>query len=246
MKHKILITGGSSGIGFGIAQYFYKKGWDVLITGRNKDKLNAAKNAMPNINALEYSSLNEEHLDRVIDFIGEIWNGRLDILVNSAGHVELGSLKDITGSSMSEMYQVHLIGPSLLASKCLDFLAVTKGHILNITSSHGIKAYPGISAYGSAKAGLNMLTKVWALELAPMGINVNAIAPGPTNTDILKSAGFDDETISAIKESEKKQIPLQKRGSVADIVSAAVFLLDSGSEWTTGVVLPVDGGISIS
>lgn len=142
------------------------------------------------------------------------------------------------------MYQAHLIGPTLLASKCLKFLAATKGHILNIISSHGIKGYTDLSAYGSAKAGLNMLTKIWALELAPIGIKVNAITPGPTNTDIVKSAGYDEETILAIQDSEKKQIPLQRRGNVEDIVSIVVTILDS--KWATGTILPVDGGISIS
>ncbi|CAM3755433.1 SDR family NAD(P)-dependent oxidoreductase [Sphingobacterium prati] len=244
MNNKILIAGGSSGIGYGIAKHFYEKGWDVLITGRNKDKLNLAKATMPGIHTLVYDSADEEHLADLINFIESNWNGKLDILVNSAGHVELGSLKDISKSSLEDMYQAHLIGPTLLASKCLKFLAATKGHILNITSSHGIKVYSDLSAYGSAKAGLNMLTKIWALELAPIGVKVNAIAPGPTNTDILKSAGYDEETILAIQDSEKKQIPLQRRGNVEDIVSVAVSILDS--EWTTGIIIPVDGGISIS
>tara|TARA_R110002051_G_scaffold314666_1_gene391967 strand:- start:21303 stop:22043 length:741 start_codon:yes stop_codon:yes gene_type:complete len=246
MKNKILITGGSSGIGYGIAKHFLAKGWDVLITGRNKEKLKTVKHALPSIHTLEYDSLKEDHMQLIVTFIKSTWNGKLDVLVNSAGHVELGKLKDITKTSLLAMYQAHLVGPSLLTSKCLDFLAATKGKILNITSSHGIKVYADISAYGSAKAGLNMLTKIWALELAPLGIKVNAIAPGPTNTDILKSAGYDDETILAINESEKNQIPLQRRGNVEDIVAAAVLLLDSKSEWVTGVILPIDGGISIS
>ncbi|WP_159728044.1 SDR family NAD(P)-dependent oxidoreductase [Sphingobacterium sp. 18053] len=244
MNNKILIAGGSSGIGYGIAKHFYEKGWDVLITGRNKDKLNSAKDVMPGIQTIVYDSTDDNHLAHLVEFIEDHWNGRLDILVNSAGHVELGSLKDISKSSLEAMYLAHLIGPSLLTSKCLKFLTATKGHILNITSSHGIKIYADLSAYGSAKAGLNMLTKIWALELAPLGVKVNAIAPGPTNTDILKSAGYDDETILSIQESEKRQIPLQRRGNVEDIVSVAVSIL--ASRWTTGVILPVDGGISIS
>lgn len=246
MKNKILVTGGSSGIGLGIAKKFYDKGWSVLITGRNKDKLNDILGSMPGIHTLEYNSSDEQHIQELVHFIEKQWDGKLDILVNSAGNVELGSLKDLTKSSLQSMYEAHLIGPSLLASKCLNYLAATKGKILNITSSHGIKTYPNISAYGSAKAGLNMLTKIWALELAPLGITVNAIAPGPTNTDILKSAGFDDETVLAIQKSEKSQIPLRRRGNVEDIVSAAMLLLNSEAGWVTGTIIPVDGGISIS
>jgi len=246
MNKKILIAGGSSGIGYAIARHFYDKKWDVLVTGRDKGKLNKVKQILPRASILEYDSFEDRHLERITSFIRRNWEGRLDVLVNSAGHVELGSLKEVSRASLMNMYQAHLIGPSLLSSKCLDFLTVTKGHILNITSSHGIKVYPDLSAYGSAKAGLNMLTKIWALELAPLGINVNAIAPGPTDTDILKSAGYDDQTVLAIKDSERRQIPMQRRGEVEDIVAAAAGLLDSGSNWITGVVLPVDGGISIT
>jgi NAD(P)-dependent dehydrogenase (short-subunit alcohol dehydrogenase family) len=91
-----------------------------------------------------------------------------------------------------------------------------------------------------------MLTKIWALELAPRGIRVNAIAPGPTDTGILKSSGFDDATIKEIHKQEQTSIPLKRRGHINDVVANAVLLLDSGSSWTTGVILATDGGISIS
>ena len=141
MAQNIVITGGSSGIGKGIAKYFYGKGWQVLITGRNMEKLKQA----------------EEEI-----------------------------------------------------------------------------------------AALNMLTKIWALELAPKGIRVNAIAPGPTDTDILRSSGFDDAAIKEIHLQERDSIPLKRRGLIDDIVCNAGLLLDSGSNWTTGVVLATDGGVSIS
>ena len=245
MQKHIIITGGSSGIGLGIAEHFHKKGWQVLITGRNTKKLEQTKTQMPGIHTLEYDSLKDSD-QRIIDFIIDKWDGCLDILVNNAGHVELGSLKELTSASMQNMYKSHLIGPALLASHCIDFLSKSKGQILNISSSHGIKAYSETSAYGSAKAALNFMTRIWALELAPLGIRVNAIAPGPTETGILSSAGFSQEMISIIHESERTAIPLQRRGTVSDVVSNATAILDSGTNWLTGVILPVDGGISIS
>jgi NAD(P)-dependent dehydrogenase (short-subunit alcohol dehydrogenase family) len=245
MQKHIIITGGSSGIGKGIAEHFYNKGWGVLITGRNKEKLQQAIDQMPGIITLEYDSLLDSD-QQIIDFIKNNWAGSLDILVNNAGHVELGSLKDLSDTSMKQMYQSHLIGPALLASHCIDFLSKQKGQILNISSSHGMKAYADTSAYGSAKAALNFMTKIWALELAPLGIRVNAIAPGPTETGILNSAGFSQEMISMIHDSERQAIPLQRRGAVSDIVSNATAILDSGSAWLTGVIIPVDGGLSIS
>lgn len=246
MNNKILITGGSSGIGKGIAEHFYHQGWDVLITGRNPSKLETAASELPGIHTMVYHSSNEEQLSEIIDFINEKWEGTLDILVNNGGHVTIGGLGDLKVESLMDMYKTHLVGPSILTSRCLEFLKRAKGQVLNVTSSHGIKAYPQTTAYGSAKAGLNMLTRIWALELAPLGIRVNAIAPGPTNTDILKSAGFDDQTVQQIHEYEKEEIPLKRRGEVADVVENAIALIGAKSTWITGVVLPADGGISIS
>jgi NAD(P)-dependent dehydrogenase (short-subunit alcohol dehydrogenase family) len=246
MTQNILITGGSSGIGKGIANYFYGKGWQVLITGRSIEKLRQVEKELPGIAILQYDNLKENDHLKITEFISTNWHGQLDILVNNAGYVTLGELDSITRASMADMYQSHVIGPALLVSSCLDFLTVTRGHILNISSSVGIKAYAQTSAYGSAKAALNMLTRIWALELAPRGIRVNAVAPGPTDTEILRSSGFEDSVIREIHSQERAAIPLQRRGYIHDIVANAVLLLDSGSDWTTGIVLPADGGVSIS
>lgn len=246
MTQNIVITGGSSGIGKGIALYFLKQGWQVLITGRDPEKLQALQQEYPRLNTVVYDSLEKTPEKAVSQFIEHHWDGTLDILVNNAGHVELGELANITVTSMQDMYKTHVISPAMLTSACLPYLAKTKGQILNVSSSHGIKAYAQTSAYGSAKAALNMLTKIWALELAPKGIRVNAIAPGPTETPILQKAGFANEHIRAIHQSERESIPLKRRGHVGDIVAKAVLLLNSGSDWTTGVILPADGGLSIS
>ena len=246
MKNKILITGGSSGIGLGIAEYFYNNNWDVLITGRNQSKLEKVSLDYPGIHTMVYNSSNQEQIGQISMFITESWEGRLDILVNNGGHVNMAGLDSITSESLVEMYEAHLLGPTLLSSECLEFLKKSEGQILNITSSHGIKAYPQLSAYGSAKAGLNMLTKIWALELAPYKVRVNAIAPGPTETGILKAAGFTNEELIHIHEYEKEQVPLKRRGQVSDIVQHAISLLNLESTWVTGVLLPIDGGISIS
>jgi len=232
MQKNILITGGSSGIGEGLARHFYNKGWGVLITGRNTERLSKLANEMPGLHVLEYDSLKEDQEQPLIQFIRQTWNGKLDVLVNNAGHVALTP--------------IHLIAPSLLASGCIEFLTASKGQIINVSSSVGIKPSSQLSAYGSAKAGMNMLTKIWALELAPLGIRVNSIAPGPTDTPVLANAGLPPDVVQAIHDSERATIPLQRRGSVEDIVVNMALLIDSGSTWVTGVVLPVDGGISIT
>jgi len=246
MDKHILITGGSSGIGEGIARHFHKRGWKVLITGRNTEKLAALGKELPGLESLVYDSLKEDQEQQITDFITQNWQGRLDVLINNAGHVALTPIDKINRRDLEEMYRVHLISPSLLTSACIPFLKATGGQIVNISSSHGIKAFAELSAYGSAKAGLNMLTSIWAIELAPLGIRVNSIAPGPTNTPVLANAGLPAEIIQAIHQSEKSSIPLQRRGSVEDIVANTAMLIESGSSWVTGVVFPVDGGVSVS
>ncbi len=246
MKKSILITGGSSGIGEGLARHFYAKGWRVLITGRNQKRLSALKNELPGLYTAEYDSLQEGQEQQFIEFIQDEWAGRLDVLVNNAGHVALTPLEGVHKTVLEAMYRVHLIAPTMLTSVCLPFLAKTKGQVVNVSSSHGTKAFAQLSAYGSAKAGLNMLTKIWALELAPLGIRVNSLAPGPTDTPVLAHAGLSEEIIAAIHREEAESVPLMRRGSVEDMVANAALLIDSGSTWVTGVVLPVDGGVSIS
>ncbi|MFC6102481.1 SDR family NAD(P)-dependent oxidoreductase [Olivibacter domesticus] len=246
MKKNILITGGSSGIGEGLARYFHSKGWQVLITGRNMERLAALKNELPQLNTIRYDSLKQGQEQEIVDFIRKEWDSKLDVLVNNAGHVALTPLEGVDEESLEEMYRVHLIAPTMLTAGCLGFLEKTKGQIVNVSSSHGIKAFPQLSAYGSAKAGLNMLTKIWALELAPLGIRVNSIAPGPTDTPVLAHAGLSEEIIAAIHREEVELVPLRRRGSVEDMVANAALLIDSGSTWVTGVVLPIDGGVSVN
>lgn len=246
MNGHIVITGGTSGIGEGLARHFYQRGWKVLITGRNQEKLTTLARELPGIGAVTYDSLQPGGEKRITDYITRQWNGKLDVLVNNAGHVALTPITTIRRQELEDMYQVHLVAPSLLTGACVPFLQQSKGQVINISSSHGIKAYAELSAYGSAKAGLNMLTSIWALELAPLGIRVNAIAPGPTNTPVLENAGLPVELIQAIHENDKTTIPLQRRGSVSDIVANTALLVESGSAWVTGVVFPVDGGISVS
>ncbi|RFZ91194.1 SDR family oxidoreductase [Mucilaginibacter conchicola] len=186
---KILITGGSSGIGKGLAEKFYEKGWDVLVTGRDAVKLTLLENELKGIRTMVYdSSLPDDEIS-VISFIKNEWGNELDILVNNAGHVALTPFENLERETLENMYRVHLTAPSMLTAGCIDALKKTRGQIINITSSHGIKPYPQLMAYGSAKSGLNMLTKIWALELAPFYIRVNAIAPGPTETPVLSNAG---------------------------------------------------------
>lgn len=122
MAKNILITGGSSGIGEGLARYFHAKGWSVLITGRNTDRLNSLAASLPGLNTITYDSLEKDAEAGILEFIIEKWSGKLDVLINNAGHVALTPITTIARNALEEMYKVHLIAPSMLTSGCIDFL----------------------------------------------------------------------------------------------------------------------------
>ncbi|HWA50750.1 MAG TPA: SDR family oxidoreductase, partial [Dongiaceae bacterium] len=138
-------------------------------------------------------------------------------------------------------------GPSLLSAAALPYLAASKGAIVNVSSTFGHKAAAGLSHYAASKAALDHLTRCWALELAPQGIRVNAVAAGPTESGALTGMmGLSPEQAEAVKEREREQIPLQRRGNPEEVARWIVALADPASEWVTGQVIAVDGGLALA
>jgi len=142
---------------------------------------------------------------------------------------------------------VNVIGPSLLASAALPHLEKTRGTIVNVSSTFGHKPGAALSHYAASKAALEHLTRCWALELAPVGIRVNAVAAGPTESGALTGMmGLSPEEAASLKEQERAQIPLGRRGIPDDIASWIVRLVDPEAGWMTGQVIAIDGGLGLS
>ncbi|HEY3145761.1 MAG TPA: SDR family oxidoreductase, partial [Dongiaceae bacterium] len=142
---------------------------------------------------------------------------------------------------------VNVTGPSLLSAAALPYLAATKGSIVNVSSTFGQKPAPGLSHYAASKAALDHLTRCWALELAPQGVRVNAVAAGPTETGALTGMmGLSSEQAEAVKERERERIPLKRRGNPEEVARWIVLLADPASEWVTGQVITVDGGLGLT
>lgn len=174
-------------------------------------------------------------------------HGRLDVLVNNAGAGAILPLADADAAQVRDIFEVNVIGPSLLARAALPHLEASKGVILNLSSTFGHKAGALLSHYGASKAAVEHLTRCWALELAPRGIRVNAIAAGPTETDFLaERMGLTPEQIQAVKADEAARIPLGRRGEPADVAAAIVALAGPMGGWITGQVFAVDGGLNIA
>jgi NAD(P)-dependent dehydrogenase (short-subunit alcohol dehydrogenase family) len=168
-------------------------------------------------------------------------------LINNAGAGAILPLAEATVDRITDIFSVNVIGPSLLASAALPHLEKTRGAIVNVSSTFGHKPGVALSHYAASKAALEHLTRCWALELAPAGIRVNAIAAGPTESGALTGMmGLSPEQAASLKKQERAQIPLGRRGIPNDIASWIVRLVDPEAAWMTGQVIAIDGGLGLS
>ena len=242
----VIVTGGSSGIGRAAALRFAAQGDKVLITGRRPSPIHTAAAEHTNIVGLVADVSLPVDVGRTIAEAIDRW-GRLDVLINNAGAGAILPLAEVTVERITDIFSVNVIGPSLLASAALPHLEKTRGTIVNVSSTFGHKPGAALSHYAASKAALEHLTRCWALELAPIGIRVNAVAAGPTESGALTGMmGLSLEQAASLKEQERAQIPLGRRGIPDDIASWIVHLVDPEAGWMTGQVIAIDGGLGLA
>jgi NAD(P)-dependent dehydrogenase (short-subunit alcohol dehydrogenase family) len=241
-----IVTGGSSGIGRATALALARQGAKVLITGRGPKSLKETAALHKDITGVVADVAVPGDAPDTIAKAIDSW-GRLDILINNAGAGALLPLRDATAERINRILAVNVVGPSLLAAAALPHLEATKGSIVNISSTFGHKPGAGLSHYAASKAALEHLTRCWALELAPQGIRVNAVAAGPTESGALTGMmGLSPEHAAVIEEAEREQIPLKRRGTPDDVARWIVQLANPASDWVTGQVITVDGGLALT
>ena len=233
-----LITGGSRGIGFAIAQRLVEEGASVVITGRKQDSLDAAIAELgPRASAIAGKADDPEHRADVFAHIADR-HGRLDHLVNNAGiNPSYGPVLDVDPAIAHKILAVNVVGT-------LEWTrdAVAAGlarSIVNLSSISGLSAAPNIAFYGISKAAIINLTLQLAHELAP-GIRVNAVAPAVIKTAFARALyeGREAEVAAAY--------PLQRLGEPADVAGPVAFLLSDDAAWITGQTVVIDGGSSLS
>jgi len=238
-----LITGGGSGIGLAIAEKFVSNGITTVIVGRDQQKLAAAAEKLGPLCHPVSADLNDlaaipALVQKIIDAYG-----RIDILVNNAGINMKKEFTEVTDEDFDRILHTNLKAVFSLSREVVKtMLPLGKGNIINISSMASQYGIPKVIAYTASKSAIEGMTKAMAVELSPMGILVNCIAPGFIATDMsAKALNGDAER----KQKVFSRTPLGRLGDPADIGDAALFLASDQAKYLTGVVLPVDGGNSI-
>ena len=238
----VLVTGATSGIGFAAAEFFASQGAEVVVHGRDRQKVSEVcgrLNARPMIadigikEALQgaFESLKQEKIN-------------LDVVVINAATLDTGLFCDLSDSDIEQIINTNFTGSVLTLKYAIECLN-PGAKVVVVTSICNKLAAPGLSLYSATKAALRSLVQTTALELLPQGIRVNAVSPGPIDTEGLYKMGAPEEVVDAAKQQFAQRSPSSRLGTPNDIVQAIAYLASDNSSYVVGEELVVDGGMSL-
>lgn len=239
----VVVTGAGTGIGRATARAFAEQGARVLVVGRTAARLAETAAGLPGVHALVADISAPGAADHVVTTAVEAF-GRLDVLVNNAGIVRQAPLGDVREDAVREMLATNLLAPVHLTGAALPHLTAARGVVVNVSTAIGHRGWPmpGGALYAAAKAALDSLTRSWAVQYAPQGVRVVAVAPGPIATPIAAHQGLGAEEADALRTRLAAHVPLRRVGQPEEVAFWIVQLARPEAGFTTGVVLPVDGG----
>ncbi len=231
-----LITGGTSGIGLAAAKLFSSEGAFVAIMGRDPSKGKAVLPVLSNATYHRGDVSREEDARRVVNEVVSL-HERIDILVNAAGAFISSPIDDISVKDWDYVINVNLRGTFLMTKFSIPHMG---NAIINVSSTAGVSPYPRGTAYCSSKAAIIAFSKALALELADRGIRVNVVAPGLTDTPMLRGIAGSNEKMRKFA----SLVPLKRIALPEEIAQAILFLVSNRASYITGQVLVVDGGMT--
>jgi len=242
----VMVTGATSGIGRAVARAFRSNGARVAAVGRNAVALNELYAADGN-EALRIPAdvTDVDVMRRVVADVIRTF-GRLDVLVNAAGHISTGTIENTDLVAWDALMNVNLRAPFQLMQLCVPHLIATNGNIVNISSVTGLRSFPGVLAYCVSKAALDQLTRCAALELAAKKVRVNAVNPGVVVTDIHKRGGMEEKAYVEFLEHSRTTHPLGRVGNPSEIADLVLFLASEKASWITGATYSIDGGRALT
>ena len=230
---RVLVTGAGSGIGRTCARRLAELGADLVLVGR---RLEALRETLPQASLISLDHADDEAVARF-----KLNCPALDGMILAAGALALGSVATTPAATFDHMIQANLRGPWLLSHHLGPQLQPGSSVVL-LGSNVGIRAIPDTAAYAVAKAGVHMLAQVLALEWADRGIRCNAIAPGPVHTAMVDARLQAAPDPAAALEALSRVNPLRRLGTEREVAALALHLLGEDSRWTTGTLIPIDGG----
>ncbi|WP_315312361.1 SDR family oxidoreductase [Pantoea vagans] len=231
-----LITGGNSGIGLAVARRFAEEGARVFITGRREAQLAEAVALIGGqAEAIQVDITRTDDLARLFETLGTR-AGRLDILVNSSGVSEPASLEETTEEHIDRAFNLNVRAMVLTVQHAVRLMG-EGGSIVLVGSVAGAIANPGYGSYSASKAAVRSYARTWNSELAPRGIRVNTLSPGPTNTPMF------DRASDEVRQTLTARIPAKRLGHPEEVAAAALFLASDESSYISGTELVIDGGM---
>lgn len=238
-----LITGGTSGIGLETAKRFRDEGAHVIVTGINPARLEEAKKELgPEAMVISADLRNVAEVESVFTAIRTRYD-HIDVLFANAGAGTAAPLEAVTDEQINDQFALNFKGIFFTVQKASPLLVKGSSVILTTSFLNRVGA-PGLSILSASKAAVRSLALTLGAELAPRGIRVNAISPGPISTPFHGKLGLSDADLSAVAASIEAQVPLGRFGEANEIASAVVFLASDDSSFMTGSEVIVDGGIS--
>ncbi|MGA0530867.1 SDR family oxidoreductase [Hansschlegelia sp. KR7-227] len=240
----ILITGGTSGIGFATAQRLTEEGARVVLTGQNPGRINEARKALPDAVVIANDAADPQAAEALaVEIRGTV--GELDGAFLNAGAGAFNTLQDVSAEDIDRQFALNVRGP-ILQAKALSPVMRDGGSFLLVGSGTVGSPRADVLVYASTKAAIRQIARSLASEFAPRKIRVNVVTPGLTETGFHDRAGMTADAKAAYKAAVAQAVPLKRLGHTADVAAVACFLLSDEAAYVTGADYAVNGGVNMA